>query len=580
MVDKAEDPSKQPSSAFENAQEFASHALYSCIQAPICGGYQLLDKSTGDYLPDWDAKRPKGDSLAAQAGDIAGTALLFYGVSKGIGNRFARYGLTETAMGTLSRQTLLRTAEAGSAGTILGLMQPVDNNQDYWSTKGKTTMQLTSTFAVMGGTSRVLEGTNMFGAAGTRTLTQSIGLHGLSGTVGGVTDSFAHAALFNGRLPTFGETATHAGQYAAFGAGLGTIGWGVPKAVEAFRARQLRLPELALSSEGAVVGEAALPNLKSFEPLHYPDAAPMSPKALKQSASYVRTGTITEPFEPGVKLATDVRSAGLRADGGSVVRSDKFMVIDRLHDPVLDHVLTDAQTRFASIGNNAEFTTAASKYVSKLFNGSNLSGPALEKAYTEMIMQSKGTTMPIGEFLRTGKGVCLQQSALLKLIGETRGLDVQLYEGAVQNGIPHVWTGAKVEPGKRLVYDPAKNLNGLEYSPVHYSRPKAVQDKPFNIPESGNVDLGRLMRETAPTDHVALINELTAKHPKVPMGSWMRLIEPADIPNFLRATETVFPGTAVQTARYLVDTRNLRPATPQSAPIDFAAWEKALAELQ
>jgi len=98
----------------------------------------------------------------------------------------------------------------------------------------------------------------------------------------------------------------------------------------------------------------------------------------------------------------------------------------------------------------------------------------------------------------------------------------------------------------------------------------------FNIPETGNIDLGRLMKETPPADQIQMLQEVFTGRPKVPVGSWMRLIEPEDMPQFLRAIDQSFPDTALNTAKYLIDSQNLRPPTADSPPIDFAAWERAL----
>lgn len=98
----------------------------------------------------------------------------------------------------------------------------------------------------------------------------------------------------------------------------------------------------------------------------------------------------------------------------------------------------------------------------------------------------------------------------------------------------------------------------------------------FNIPETGNIELGQMMRETPSGDQIALVQQVIASRPEVPMGSWMRLIAKGDMAQFLRASDQMYPDTALENAGYLIGARNLRPPTPDSPPIDFAAWERAL----
>ena len=84
------------------------------------------------------------------------------------------------------------------------------------------------------------------------------------------------------------------------------------------------------------------------------------------------------------------------------------------------------------------------------------------------------------------------------------------------------------------------------------------------------------MRETPLADQIQLVQDVIAARPQVPVGSWMRLIEPSDMPQFLRAVHQMYPETALGTAGYLIETQNLRPPTADSPPIDFKAWQQAL----
>jgi hypothetical protein len=98
----------------------------------------------------------------------------------------------------------------------------------------------------------------------------------------------------------------------------------------------------------------------------------------------------------------------------------------------------------------------------------------------------------------------------------------------------------------------------------------------FDIPETGNIELGQLMRKLSPSDQISLVQQVIEARPHVPIGSWMRLIEPEDMAQFLRATDQMFPNNGLKDASYLIEQRILRPPTPNSPPIDFDAWERAL----
>ena len=57
----------------------------------------------------------------------------------------------------------------------------------------------------------------------------------------------------------------------------------------------------------------------------------------------------------------------------------------------------------------------------------------------------------------------------------------------------------------------------------------------FDIPETGMVTLGELMRGTPPELHTQLLQQVWDSRPGVPVGSWMRLIHPEDTTTFLEA---------------------------------------------
>ncbi len=101
----------------------------------------------------------------------------------------------------------------------------------------------------------------------------------------------------------------------------------------------------------------------------------------------------------------------------------------------------------------------------------------------------------------------------------------------------------------------------------------------FNIPETGNIELGQMMRGLSSADQIRLVQEVIASRPNVPAGSWMRLIAEEDMAQFLRAIDQMYPKTALRNSQHLIDTRNLRPPTADGT-INFEAWEKALATVK
>jgi hypothetical protein len=155
--------------------------------------------------------------------------------------------------------------------------------------------------------------------------------------------------------------------------------------------------------------------------------------------------------------------------------------------------------------------------------------------------------------------------------------------GATMNGIAH---GAQeYGPRTRMWLSDALASKGTRGEPAETLRSggafrpeaaEAVQPKKFNVPETGMLDLGKMISETPAADRIALLQEVFKTRSQVPLGSWMRLIEPAHMETFLRAGHELYPQTALRNAEYLIETRNLRPATADSQPINFEAWQTAL----
>ncbi len=185
--------------------------------------------------------------------------------------------------------------------------------------------------------------------------------------------------------------------------------------------------------------------------------------------------------------------------------------------------------------------------------------------------------------LVNGKGVTFDPSTIGKsaayygLFGATMG---GVAHGLTEGGLnAKSWLAENT--AKRGTQSPLETPSSTQARPSDVATTDAVvaqttSPRSFNIPETGNIELGRLMQETPLADQIQLVQDVITARPQVPVGSWMRLIEPNDMPQFLRAIHQMYPDTALGTAGYLIETHNLRPPTADSPPINFKAWQQAL----
>src|SRR5262249_27797234 len=115
--------------------------------------------------------------------------------------------------------------------------------------------------------------------------------------------------------------------------------------------------------------------------------------------------------------------------------------------------------------------------------------------------------------------------------------------GATMGGVGHgLSEGAKwlTQDGSGKSSEAYARAMPDEARPDTRVNPEAPKGK-FNIPETGNIELGKMMRETPFEDQIQLVQEVLASRPKVPAGSWMRLIAAEDMPQFLRAMDQMYP---------------------------------------
>ncbi len=167
--------------------------------------------------------------------------------------------------------------------------------------------------------------------------------------------------------------------------------------------------------------------------------------------------------------------------------------------------------------------------------------------------------------------------------------------GATMGGVAHgaqeygprarMWLSENLP--KRNIFAPSENVfrspntpRPVEAEPIIKTADTQVQQpKKFNIPETGMIDLGKMLQEAAPADRIALIQNVFKSRPQVPVGSWMRHIEEPHMETFLRAGHQMYPKTTLQTVDYLLQKRMVRPIS-DSQSINFDAWEKALSKVR
>lgn len=447
-------------------QDFGEHLLQSAIVAPLKGAYQLADKAAGDFLPDVEIAKPKSASTGAALGDMAGTAAVFIGSALVARSAFKNAGLIANPELSLMRRAGISSLELGTAGSLVGLVQPIDSNRsDFWSLKARSVAHTGASFALTGALAKGLSSSRAFGLEGERTIHQALSLNATAGGVAGFGDAFLRAGLMENRLPT-GEEALHSSlSFAAMGAGLGALEHGLSSA---FRPSNLK-HGLALDASGGGTANSEanaisqmlkrpLPNFKQIE--NSVPELPMSRTALSQSQSYVETGLIRSRIEDGTRLATVTDSAGFAANGVALNSAERFIVVDRVNDKVLRAVIDDAKDRFAGQAAGPELASNLRNYVSELMNRHNLPPSSLEQLYEETLRRNGNKLLPLGLFVQKGSGVCLPGSALFKTLADELGLQAQLREGfvGIKKPQPHVWPEVDFA-AKYQIYDPSHPPN-------------------------------------------------------------------------------------------------------------------------
>ena len=144
-------------------------------------------------------------------------------------------------------------------------------------------------------------------------------------------------------------------------------------------------------------------------------------------------------------------------DTGSVYdfsgKKPVITVIDPEHDPVIKALVAKVDENFGHLRTNPEASAAAiGEYTRRLFPQAD------EAAYMSWREENRGRRFYLGEFPRTGCGVCNQHSLVFKTLAESQGHDVTVLNGAYER-IPHTFNTVKISGEDRLWDVSLNNVN-------------------------------------------------------------------------------------------------------------------------
>src|SRR5262249_25157890 len=145
-----------------------------------------------------------------------------------------------------------------------------------------------------------------------------------------------------------------------------------------------------------------------------------------QSNDYARLHELSSRLEDGFQNAGEKQV--FDANGAFSRRTRNATVVDRANDPVLRGVIAEAKETFGQLEprQRAERLT---QYVRDLSYPKGMDGRALDAWNAQFSQQQAGKRVYLGEYIKQGKGVCSQQSLLLKVLGDELGLEVTLVRG-------------------------------------------------------------------------------------------------------------------------------------------------------
>lgn len=206
-------------------------------------------------------------------------------------------------------------------------------------------------------------------------------------------------------------------------------------------------------------------------------------------------GRLRDGFEDGGKFSRYDKDGNLVDEMGNRVEGRRqITVVDRANDPVLRATIDDAKRQFGHLPPKQR-AEALNKYVNDLLKPRNMSEDALDDWHHAFSDANRGQRVPLGRFIEEGKGVCIEQATLMKVLGDELGLDVTLVrggvDGAASQSMNHAWTHVHL-PGQKepLVFDPRWGIHGEPYSRVPTHRQGADMLRDAGQPSPAEPHLG------------------------------------------------------------------------------------------
>jgi YD repeat-containing protein len=199
------------------------------------------------------------------------------------------------------------------------------------------------------------------------------------------------------------------------------------------------------------------------------------PEAIRQTNEMALKHEISEHLRDGFQLSP-YEGHGVGGDGRSRVKYSPDIVVDRTQDKILNKTIAEAHSRFDHLkGDPAALATELSKFAKASMHPNGWTEQALDAAYDKFNKDFAGKRMMLGEIMNRAQkgefgGVCAQQALLLKVLGDSFGLETKLvyghsgYKGA-DGKLPknaecnHAWTEMKIG-NKWQIFDPRQQVYG------------------------------------------------------------------------------------------------------------------------
>jgi hypothetical protein len=205
------------------AVDFTEGLFHGSVENPVNGLVQFTNHLAGSDLPELHLvdEEKISETYGGLIGTSAGTAL----------DIFAASAATAGVAGALSGATLATAAlRFGAIGSLYGaVLQPSDaNSKHFFQDRLAHGLLALGTYAAMGSTASLLDGTAMFGAATERSLL-NYSIYGAAvGGAGGASHAEFNAILFKDQVvPEFKDLIKDIGYYGTTGGAMGAWSFGL-----------------------------------------------------------------------------------------------------------------------------------------------------------------------------------------------------------------------------------------------------------------------------------------------------------------------------------------------------------------